>query len=101
MDCLKIDGNEPETRDMLTMSVMIGASMDRQSLSSDVGIGSRSHCLFGDELMSRVISSMAAGWKEVMLTGGDGGSGVCGVVADGGMDDCSREILSEKNDAND
>ena len=83
------------------MLVTVGASMDRQPLSSDVGIGSRSHCLFVDELMSRVISSIVADWKEVMLAGGDGGSGVCGVVTDAGMDDCSREILCEKNDAND
>ena len=101
MDCLKTDGNEPVAKETLTMLVIVGARVCRHSLSSDVGIGSRSHCLFGDDFIRRVISSTVAGWKPVKLTGGDGGAGVCGEMVDAGIADWSRRILSEKNDAND
>jgi hypothetical protein len=87
MDCLKVDGNEPVAREELTMLVMVGASIGRHSFSSDVGIGSRSHCLFGDDLTRRVTSSTVAGLKQEMLTGGDGGDGMCGDIVDAGIAD--------------
>ena len=61
MDFLKAGGKEPLARDLLTMLVMVGASTDRHFLSRLVGIGSRSHCLLGLELMRRTISSVVAG----------------------------------------
>ena len=63
MDFLKADGKEPVARDALTMLVMVGAgaSTDKHFLSRMVGIGSRSHCLLGLELMRRTISSVVAG----------------------------------------
>mgnify|MGYP006358166955 FL=1 len=61
MDLLKAEGKEPVAKDVLTMLVMVGASTDRHFLSMVVGIGSRSHCLLGLELMRRTISSIVAG----------------------------------------
>ena len=61
MDFLKAEGKEPVASDALTMLVMVGASTDRHFLSRLVGIGSRSHCLLGLELMRRTISSVVAG----------------------------------------
>jgi hypothetical protein len=101
MDCLKADGNEPVAREILTMLVIAGASTVRHFFNRDVGIGSRSHCLSGADLMRRVISSTVAGWKDVKLAGGDGGSGVCDEDDVGGMADWSWIILSEKKDEND
>ena len=101
MDCLKTEGKEPEAREMLTILVMAGAKIDRHFLSREVGIGSRSHCLSGADLIRRVISSTVAGWKDVKLAGGEGGSGVCGDDVVGGMADWSRKILSEKKDEKD
>ena len=99
MDCLKTDGNEPVAKETLTMLVIVGARVCRHSLSSDVGIGSRSHCLFGDDFIRRVISSTVAGWKPVRLTGGDEGAGVCGEVVDAGVllngagESCPRKMM--------
>lgn len=45
------------------MSVMMGASIETQSLRMDVGMGSRRHCLFGDFRISLVISEMSVGRK--------------------------------------
>lgn len=61
IDLLKAEGKEPVAKDVFTMLVIVGASTDRHFLSRLVGIGSRSHCLFGLELMSRTISSVVAG----------------------------------------
>jgi hypothetical protein len=80
MDCLKFAGKEPVAREMLTMLVMVGARTDKHVLSKEVGIGSRSHCLLGADWIRRVISSTVAGWKDVKLAGGEGGSGVWGMM---------------------
>lgn len=62
-DFLKSDGKIPEESERLTMSVMMGASIETQSLRMDVGMGSRRHCLFGDFRISLVISEMSVGRK--------------------------------------
>ena len=95
-DCLKFGGKEPEARDILTMLVIVGARTDRQFLRRDVGIGSRSHCLFGADLTRHVISSMVARRKDVNLAGGEGGPGVCADDVVTGIAVWSRMILSEK-----
>ena len=78
MDSLKFDRNVPETNDRLTMLVMVGTRTCRHFFKREVGNGSRSHCLSGEDLMSRVISSTVAGVKDEKVAGADGGSGVCG-----------------------
>lgn len=101
MDCLKIEGKEPVAREVLTMFVMVGAKIDKHFLSKQVGMGSRSHCLSGDDLIRRVISSIVAGWKDLKLAGGEGGSGVCGDDPVEGIADWRRVILSRKKDEKD
>ena len=43
---LKSIGNVPVDRDRLMILVIVGTRRVAQSLSKEVGIGSRSHCLF-------------------------------------------------------
>ena len=64
-------------RDKLTMLVMTGARMWQHCLRTDIGIGSRLHCLFG---LSLEISSAVARQKEVSLDVTEGDS-MCGDVA--------------------
>jgi hypothetical protein len=78
-----------------------GTRIGKHFLKREVGIGSRSHCLSGEELISRVISSTVSGVKYEKVAEADGGSGVCGYDAVGGTADWSRIILSENNDGND
>jgi hypothetical protein len=101
MDSLKFDGNVPETSERLTMLVIVGTRTGKHFFKREVGIGSRSHCLSGEDLMSCVISSTVAGVKDEKVAGADCGSGVCGDDVVGGTADWSRIILSEKNDEND
>lgn len=101
MDRLKLAGKEPDARDKLTMLVMVGARIGRHFLSRLVGIGSRSHCLFGADLMAVIISSTVAGMKVAKLAGGRGGGGECGDDAVGGIADWSLAILSEKKEEKD
>jgi len=54
---LEGEGNFPVSRDRFTIVVMTGASMFAHSLSSEVGIGSKSHCLSGDLRIILIISS--------------------------------------------
>ena len=49
VDCLNADGKQPVASEMLTMFVIVGASTVEHCLSTEVGNGSRSHCLFSDE----------------------------------------------------
>ena len=58
-DSLKDEGKVPEDRDKLTISVIVGAMTDMDSLRRNVGIGSSSHCLVGDCRTSLVISLMS------------------------------------------
>ena len=54
MDSLKFDGNVPETSERLTMLVIVGTRTGKHFFKREVGIGSRSHCLSGEDLMSCV-----------------------------------------------
>lgn len=87
MDCLKVDGTEPEAREKLIIVVMVLARTGRHCLSKEVGIGSRSHCLLEADWMRWVISSTVAGRKDVSLAGSEGGSGECDEDGDGGIAD--------------
>jgi hypothetical protein len=82
---LNVSGKVPEVRDRLTMDVMTGASISVHCFRREVGIGSESHCLSGDSLISFLISSMVAGTRLVSSEGGDGGETKCG-DSDGGTD---------------
>jgi len=65
----------PVDKERLTMLVMVGARIDMDCLSMDVGMGSSSHCLLGDCRTSLVISLMSAkrNWrKEGGVLGGCG-----------------------------
>ena len=72
-ECLKEDGKVPDNREKLTILVIVGRSAGRQALSSQVGIGSRSHCLLGEFMMTFWISSSVAGEKTEKTGGTDGG----------------------------
>ena len=50
----------PVDKERLTMLVIVGARIDMDCLSMDVGMGSSSHCLLGDCRTSLVISLMSA-----------------------------------------
>jgi hypothetical protein len=77
-ECLKLSGKEPDERDRLMMLVMTGERTDIHCFRREVGIGSRSQNLSGDERMILVTSSLVTGWNSNRLVGVDGGSGVCG-----------------------
>ena len=50
-ECLKLSGEEPDKRDRLMMLVMTGERTDMHCFRRDVGMGSRSHDLSGDNSM--------------------------------------------------
>ena len=72
---LNEDGKVPEVRERLMIRVMIGVSTVAHCLSKEVGMGSRSHCLFGKDSKSLDISSSVVGAKLDKLHGGCGGGG--------------------------
>lgn len=90
IECLKDDGKLPEDSERLTIRVMVGRRTGRHFLRSQVGIGSRSHCLFGDRFMSLRISTSVAGVKEEKSGGRDGGDGKCGLL-DAGIGWCKSK----------
>ena len=67
-DSLKDEGKVPEDRDKLTISVIVGARTDMDSLRRNVGIGSNSHCLVGDCRTSLVISLMSVRRNQVPIS---------------------------------
>jgi len=71
--CLKREGNVPVSRERFTIVVMTVASMFTHSLSSEVGIGSRSHCLSGDFRIILIISSWVTEVKRFKTGGMDDG----------------------------
>ena len=73
---LKHSGNIPSERDRFMILVIGVARMSIQSLTRDVGQGSRSHDLFGEEEMSFFTSSSETGVKEDSC-GGVLGGGIC------------------------
>ena len=82
------------------MLVIVGMSTEEHFLRSQVGIESKSDCLFGESNRILQISDSDAGLK-VEKTGVDGGEGVCGDTA-GEMlvrEIRSLEILSVKKEA--
>ena len=101
MDCLKFSGTVAVDKERLMVLVMVGRSMEEHFLRSDVGMGSRSHCLSGDWRSSLETSSIVAGRKEMRSSGEDGG------VRSWGEDwllevrqECNLMTLSEKKVAN-
>jgi hypothetical protein len=71
---LNDDGKVPEVSERLIILVMLGVRTVAHCLRRDVGMGSRSHCLFGRESRSLDTSSVA-GVKLDKLHGGCGGDG--------------------------
>ena len=57
-------GKVPVDRKRLTMDVIIGRIVAETSFRRKVGIGSRSHCLFGGACKSLAISSIDAGGND-------------------------------------
>jgi len=87
--------------DRLTMLVTVGTSSAEHSLRSQVGIGSESHCLFGQLNKILEISDSEAGLKVEKSGGVLGEEGECG---DDDVELLLRErrsldILSVKNKA--
>jgi len=98
--CLKREGNVPVSRERFTIVVMTDASMFTHSLSSEVGIGSRSHYLSGDFRIILIISSRVTEVKLSKTGGMDGGS-VCEDECRFALkpsDEWSLDILSVKNE---
>lgn len=77
-DCLKLDGKLPVDSDKLTMFVIVGARTGRHFFNSDIGSGSRSHCLSGRRRMMVDISSAVASGKVSNAVGAVAGAGKCG-----------------------
>jgi len=76
VDSLNADGKQPVARERLTILVMTGARTDEHCLSTEVGMGSRSHCLLGAIFMRWVISLSVAGRNVEKEAGGTVGAGV-------------------------
>ena len=66
-------GKVPVDRERLTMVVIIGRIVVETSFRRKVGIGSRSHCLFGEAYKSLAISSIVAGGSDDNTLGERGG----------------------------
>ena len=73
-------------RERLTILVIVGTRRDEHSLRSQVGIGSDSDCLFGQDLVD---SDSEAGVKTEKLGGVAGGEGECG-------DDVAGWLVTER-----
>ena len=59
------------------MLVIVGMRAEAQDLRSQMGIGSESHCLFGQFDRILEISDSDAGRKVLKSGGSDGGQGTC------------------------
>ena len=70
--CLKSSGNIPEHNDVFIIFVIGLISESRHAFNSVVGNGSRSHDLFGEEMIIFLTSSIVAGVKA------DCGEFICG-----------------------
>jgi hypothetical protein len=78
IDLLKSGGKQPVDREILTILVITGARTGKHFFSRPVGSGSRSHCLSGNDEMTRHISSTDEGRKTLKSGGETGDSGRCG-----------------------
>ena len=64
-------------RERLTILVIVGTSMDKHSLRSQVGMGSESDCLFGQ--LNRILcTSESEAVEKTEKSGESGGEGECG-----------------------
>ena len=83
------------------MLVIVGIRTEAQDLTSQVGIGSESHCLLGQLRRILEISDLEAGIKVVKSEGDDGGDGKCGERESGLLVSAIRslEILSAKKES--
>ena len=91
-------GKIPWERDIFTIAVIGVIKTSMQDFSKGVGIGSRSHDLFGESMMSRRISFSDAGQKLLILgTSGLVCSRLAGFGETGNLDRMSV-ILLRKND---
>ncbi len=63
MACLNVWGNIPVERDRLIINVIVRASKWIHFFRREVGIGSKSHCLYGESRTTLIISSVVAGVK--------------------------------------
>ena len=72
-DVLKMSGKTPEIKDKLTICVIGTNKTSKQDFNNAVGIGSRSHVLLGEFIISFLTSSAVASSKRVIrdLTVGD------------------------------
>ena len=61
--CFIAAGTTPDCSELLTMSVMMGASVSMLSFSRLVGIGSSSHDFEEDCTIIRLTTSADAGWN--------------------------------------
>ena len=77
-DVLKMSGKTPEIKDILTICVIGTNKTSQQDFNNSVGIGSRSHVLLGEFIISFLTSSAVASSKQVIhdLTVGDLMSGI-------------------------
>ena len=76
---------------------MIGLSECRHFFRREVGIGSSSHCLSGDDVINLQISSVDAGSKQVRRADGEAGSECVETAGKTEMrEECNLAILSEK-----
>ena len=85
---LKQLGKLPSVIEEFTILVMGVMRISAHSLTSDVGIGSRSHDLDGEDFRILSSSSSDTGVKEdrVFLVG-------LGLVTEDGIDDCSVDLI--------
>ena len=63
-DCLKLVVKVPVVKEMLTIVVIIGRMVDETCFKRKVGMGSRSHWLFGEACTILKISSILAGGND-------------------------------------
>ena len=75
MACLKQDGKSPIDKDKLMIFVIVGARTGRHLFNSEVGSGSKSHCLSGRRFMMPDISATVVGRKESNTGGTVAGAG--------------------------
>ena len=82
------------------MLVIVGIRTETQDLTSQMGIGSESHCLLGQLKRILEISDSEAGIKVVKSGGVDGRDGKCGERESGLLVSAIRslEILSVKKE---
>jgi len=82
---LNEDGKDPDERDRLMILVMVGTNAAAQSFRREVGIRSRSHCLFGSEFSRADTSASEADLKDEKMELSEGGAGVVSQLEERGV----------------